>query len=111
MSTNITNFELFLKERAMIVTQAMPLWKGLCATIRQKASERSLRENKSAPGANQLIVGSRTGHMVLTLDTVPSIQFEVYRTQRQEKEEAEIKDSLIFDQSADRVLLASTEGN
>ncbi len=110
MSTTNTSIEteLSMRERAMILGQAMPLWKSLCASIRQNATERSLKEHRA--GVDQVIIGSKHGHIVLTLSTVPKIQFEVYRNRRQEIEEPEIKDSFTFELVNDRVWLTTSEG-
>ena len=109
------NTELFLKHRGMIVAQATSLWNSLCATVRERVSELSqiepyLRMSKTDPGISELIVTSPKGHMVIRLDRVPSIQFEIYRARRDTVDEPETKDNLTFHVSSDQVWLTSTEG-
>lgn len=107
--------ELFLKHRGMIVAQATGLWDSLCAIVRERVSELSkiepyLRMSKTDPDISELIVTSPKGYIVVRLDTVPSIRFEIYRARPDTVEEPETKDSLTFHVSNDQVWLTTTEG-
>ncbi|MFS8087066.1 MAG: hypothetical protein ACMG6H_15640 [Acidobacteriota bacterium] len=108
--------ERFLKERGMVLAQVSRLWKSLYATIQANVSrltevEPYLKYLPTNPEESEFTVTSWRGrdHIVVRLDTVPSIQYAIYRRERPTPEEPNFKDTLTFEVQNEQVWLMTPE--